>query len=167
MHSGSYMHSKHSKGLSDHIWRKFFPSPKKRHKFGNFTVTTDTQNVMKSAQCHGLEVCILQRFWSVFTTLLVLCPPPPPALPLPPGSFWSQPPFNPFIPQVTPNSCLAQLIKGLLPTASCVGQIFCPPPVGWLSQGIIYATGWPDLLLETEDMQLPWVPVGSHPPPGI
>lgn len=55
----------------------------------------------------------------------------------------------------------------LLQTASSVGQIFCPPPVGWLSQGRIYATGWPDHLLEAEDMQFLWVPVGSHPPPGI
>lgn len=76
MHSGSYMHSKQSKGLSDHIWRKFFPPPKKRGKFGNFTVTIDTQDVMKSARDEVSPVswpwrlCLLQRFCSVFTTLL-------------------------------------------------------------------------------------------------
>lgn len=34
--------------------------------------------------------------FSVYNTP-VLCPPPPSGLPLPPGSFWSQPPLNPFI----------------------------------------------------------------------
>lgn len=73
MHSGSCMHSKQSKGLSDPIWRKFFPSPKKRRKLGNFTVTIDTQDVMKSAQDEVSPVlwpsrlCLLQRFCSVFT----------------------------------------------------------------------------------------------------
>lgn len=82
------MHSKQSKGLSDHKWGKFFPSPKKRGKFGNFTVTIDTEDAMKSAQNEVSPVLWPWRLpsskvlFSVYNTP-VLCPPPPPALPLP------------------------------------------------------------------------------------